>query len=159
MEVFTETHLELAMQRAKWLSKASQSCSAVATLIISVVFATMATVPGGLIQEQQDRGLAVYKGKLAFNVFSLIMFLDILTSPYQDSDIVTASGRSQLEHCSSSVDGTVQRHDRTCSSSTRQDRGGEGAAIADKGDEPLDGFRGLPWQPARQQSIPSIVLL
>ncbi|KAJ8645542.1 hypothetical protein MRB53_007290 [Persea americana] len=69
MEVFTETHLELAMQRAKWLSKASQSCSIVATLIISMVFATMATVPGGLIQEQQDRGLPVYKGKLAFNVF------------------------------------------------------------------------------------------
>eukprot|EP00268_Persea_americana_P068403 TRINITY_DN9527_c0_g1_i3.p1 TRINITY_DN9527_c0_g1~~TRINITY_DN9527_c0_g1_i3.p1 ORF type:complete len:128 (-),score=20.09 TRINITY_DN9527_c0_g1_i3:96-479(-) len=47
----------------------------------------MATVPGGLIQEQQDHGLPVYRGKLAFNVFSLIMFLNILTSPYQDSDI------------------------------------------------------------------------
>eukprot|EP00268_Persea_americana_P068404 TRINITY_DN9527_c0_g1_i4.p1 TRINITY_DN9527_c0_g1~~TRINITY_DN9527_c0_g1_i4.p1 ORF type:complete len:143 (-),score=21.74 TRINITY_DN9527_c0_g1_i4:85-513(-) len=59
----------------------------VATLIISVVFATKVTVPGGLIQEQQDHGLPVYRGKLAFNVFSLIMFLNILTSPYQDSDI------------------------------------------------------------------------
>ena len=72
----------------------------VATLIISVVFATKVTVPGGLIQEQQDHGLPVYRGKLAFNVFSvsslsalcfssisLIMFLNILTSPYQESDI------------------------------------------------------------------------
>eukprot|EP00268_Persea_americana_P068401 TRINITY_DN9527_c0_g1_i1.p1 TRINITY_DN9527_c0_g1~~TRINITY_DN9527_c0_g1_i1.p1 ORF type:complete len:119 (-),score=17.33 TRINITY_DN9527_c0_g1_i1:315-629(-) len=71
MKVFTETHLELAMQRAKWLRKESQSCSVVATLIISVVFATMATVPGGLTQEQQERGLPVYKGKLALNVFSV----------------------------------------------------------------------------------------
>ncbi|XXG86059.1 hypothetical protein AAC387_Pa11g1035 [Persea americana] len=96
MEVFTKTHQELAKKWAKWLNNAAQSCSVVAALIIGVAFATVATVPGGLVQEH---GFPVFHGKVAFNVFSvssllalcssavaLIMFLGILTSPYQDSD-------------------------------------------------------------------------
>ncbi|KAJ8650522.1 hypothetical protein MRB53_003545 [Persea americana] len=118
---------------------------------------------------------------LCFSSISLVMFLNNLTSPYQDTDIgnylanklilalgflfisimpmflsfsgdlfvldskmkrlalnarVTASERSQLEDRSSSADGSLQSHDRACSSSTRQDRSSEGAAIADKGNEP-----------------------
>ncbi|KAJ8647545.1 hypothetical protein MRB53_000568 [Persea americana] len=95
MEIFTETHKELAQERAKWLSNASQACSVVATLITTVAFATIASVPGGV----HDHGDPVFQGKLAFNVFSassfialcfssisVVMFLSILTSPYQDLD-------------------------------------------------------------------------
>ncbi|XXG39654.1 hypothetical protein AAC387_Pa01g0559 [Persea americana] len=65
MEIFTETHKELAQERAKWLSNASQACSVVATLITTVAFATIASVPGGV----HDHGDPVFQGKVAFNVF------------------------------------------------------------------------------------------
>lgn len=106
MELFIETHEEPTREWAKWLNNAAQSCSVVAALIISVVFVSITTVPGGLVQ---DQGPPVYRGKLAFDVYSvssllalssssisLIMFLGILTSPYQDSDFENELARKWI---------------------------------------------------------------
>lgn len=96
IEIFTKTHQELANERKKWLSNTAESCSVVATLITTVAFATTAAVPGGLME---NNGSPVFQGKPPFHIFtissiaalcfsaaSLILFLGILTSPYQELD-------------------------------------------------------------------------
>ncbi|XP_020534583.1 uncharacterized protein LOC105633178 isoform X2 [Jatropha curcas] len=95
-EIFTETHKDLVTRGSEWLTKTSESCSVVAALIATVAFATSATVPGGL---NQNNGQPTLKDEPAFNVFAiaslvalcfsvtaLIFFLTILTSRYQEND-------------------------------------------------------------------------
>jgi len=92
LELFQEEHkaqLKLAQQ---WIEKTSQSCSAVAVLLATVVFAAAYTIPGGFDQ----RGFPIYLHNrifLAFTIFdvlalassltSVVMFLSILTSPFE----------------------------------------------------------------------------
>ncbi|KAJ1414171.1 PGG domain [Sesbania bispinosa] len=95
-EVFSETHKYLVKSGVDWLNKTSESCSLVAALIATVAFATSTTVPGGV---QESTGEPTLEKKPAFNVFaisslvalccsvtSLVLFLSILTSRYQESD-------------------------------------------------------------------------
>ncbi|KAJ9182436.1 hypothetical protein P3X46_006431 [Hevea brasiliensis] len=95
-EIFTVTHKDLVTKGNEWLTKTSESCSVVAALIATVAFATSATVPGGV---NQDNGAPTLKNEPAFNVFAiasiialcfsvtaLIFFLTILTSRYQEND-------------------------------------------------------------------------
>ncbi|XP_058086692.1 ankyrin repeat-containing protein ITN1-like [Magnolia sinica] len=95
-ETFTETHKKLIKQGGNWLTNTSQSCSVVAALIATVAFATATALPGGV---NQENGSPTLEGKPAFEVFaisslialclsvtSLIMFLAILTSRYQERD-------------------------------------------------------------------------
>ncbi|XP_072952162.1 uncharacterized protein [Typha angustifolia] len=95
-ELFTESHKDLVKEAGKWLLKTSESCSVVAALIAGVAFASAATVPGGL---DQNSGDPILSGHIPFQVFafsalvalcfsvtSLIMFLTILTSRYQEQD-------------------------------------------------------------------------
>ncbi|KAI4301216.1 hypothetical protein L6164_034516 [Bauhinia variegata] len=95
-DIFTETHTELVKNGGEWLSKTSESCSVVAALIATVAFATSTTVPGGV---QESTGTPTLESKPAFNVFaisslvalccsvtSVVMFLSILTSRYQEYD-------------------------------------------------------------------------
>ncbi|KAK6940774.1 PGG domain [Dillenia turbinata] len=95
-DVFMRTHRELIRDGSEWLSKTSESCSVVSTLVATVAFATSATVPGGV---KQDKGTPVLENHPAFDVFaiaslvalcfsvtSVVMFLAILTSRYQERD-------------------------------------------------------------------------
>ncbi|XP_073005742.1 uncharacterized protein [Typha latifolia] len=95
-ELFIDNHKDLIKDAGDWLVKTSESCSVVAALIAGVAFASAATVPGGL---NQSSGEPILSGDTTFQVFafsslvalcfsvtSLIMFLTILTSRYQEED-------------------------------------------------------------------------
>ncbi|KAK8936867.1 hypothetical protein KSP39_PZI012319 [Platanthera zijinensis] len=95
-EIFTEAHAKLIEEGGKWLTNTSQSCSVVAALIATVAFSSATTVPGGV---NQSSGFPILQGRPAFDVFaisalvalcfsvtSLILFLSILTSRYQEMD-------------------------------------------------------------------------
>ncbi|XP_004486279.4 uncharacterized protein [Cicer arietinum] len=89
-EVFEEKHEQLLKDARKWIKETAQSCSAVAVLVATVVFAAAYTVPGGT----DDRGFPRLLHHPIFVVFtimdvvalasslaSVVMFLSILTSP------------------------------------------------------------------------------
>ncbi|KAG7970478.1 hypothetical protein I3843_07G085600 [Carya illinoinensis] len=74
----------------------AQSCSVITALIATVAFATSATVPGGF---KGDSGIPALQTKpefdlfaissllaLCFSIISLVMFLSIITSRYQERD-------------------------------------------------------------------------
>ncbi|KAK3001611.1 hypothetical protein RJ639_020650 [Escallonia herrerae] len=95
-DILTDTHKDLLKEGAEWLTHTAESCSVVAALIATVAFATSSTVPGGV---KQDSGTPTLENQPAFNIFaisslfalcssvtSLVMFLAILTSRYQEKD-------------------------------------------------------------------------
>ncbi|XP_075473607.1 uncharacterized protein LOC142504626 [Primulina tabacum] len=95
-ELFSHSHQNLVEEGGRWLTKTSESCSVVAALIATVAFATSATVPGGV---KQESGIPTLEGQTAFSIFaisslvalsfsvtSVVMFLSILTSRYQEKD-------------------------------------------------------------------------
>jgi hypothetical protein len=95
-ELFTETHIGIVKDGGQWLTNTSQSCSVVAALISTVAFATASTVPGGT---KEENGKPTFEDQPAFDIFaiaslvalcfsvtSLVMFLAILTSRYQETD-------------------------------------------------------------------------
>ncbi|KAK4281203.1 hypothetical protein QN277_012725 [Acacia crassicarpa] len=95
-EIFTETHSDLVQSGGEWLTKTSESCSVVATLVATVAFTSSTAVPGGL---EEATGLPVLREESAFDLFTIsslvalcfsimatIMFLSILTSRYQEFD-------------------------------------------------------------------------
>nr|XP_048323164.1 uncharacterized protein LOC112492817 [Ziziphus jujuba var. spinosa] len=95
-EVFTETHQTLIKESSKWLIKTSESCSVVAALIAGVAFATSASVPGGNNEETGKPYFATNPAfqmfamtsliALCFSVTSLVMFMTIITSRFQEND-------------------------------------------------------------------------
>ncbi|KAG6703550.1 hypothetical protein I3842_07G089600 [Carya illinoinensis] len=95
-DLFTETHIELVKEGSEWLKNTAQSCSVITALIATVAFATSATVPGGF---KGDSGIPALQTKpefdlfaissllaLSFSIISLVMFLSIITSRYQERD-------------------------------------------------------------------------
>ncbi|KAL7200753.1 hypothetical protein ACSBR1_032643 [Camellia fascicularis] len=95
-EIFMKEHKDLVKEDTQWLMKTSDSCVIAATLIASVAFATSASVPGGV---NQDNGVPVLIQQRMFDVFSisslaalcfsltaLIIFLAILTTQHQAMD-------------------------------------------------------------------------
>lgn len=95
-EFFHEQHAELLKQAQDWIKRTSESCSTVAVLIATVAFAAAYTVPGG---SNQDTGVPILLHDPFFLVFtvmdvlslassltSVVMFLSILTSPFQLQD-------------------------------------------------------------------------
>ncbi|KAL7126651.1 hypothetical protein ABFS83_14G201700 [Erythranthe nasuta] len=95
-EIFSESHQKLLKEGGEWLTSTSESCSVVAALIATVAFATSATVPGGV---KSDIGTPTLENQPAFSIFaiaslialcfsvtSVVMFLAILTSRYQERD-------------------------------------------------------------------------
>ncbi|KAG6432096.1 hypothetical protein SASPL_103669 [Salvia splendens] len=95
-QIFTQTHENLVKTGNDWLVKTSESCSVVAALIATVAFATSATVPGGL---DQNQGFPIMRDRRAFDVFSiaslialclsitaLVFFLAIITSRFEERD-------------------------------------------------------------------------
>ncbi|KAK2995487.1 hypothetical protein RJ640_016843 [Escallonia rubra] len=98
--VFTEAHKELVKDGEQWVKDTANSCTIVAALIVTVVFASAITLPGG---NNGDTGLPIFTHKSAFVVFvisdalalfsstsSLLMFLSILTSRYGEQDFLYA---------------------------------------------------------------------
>ncbi|KAF3436251.1 hypothetical protein FNV43_RR23343 [Rhamnella rubrinervis] len=95
-ELFSETHKDLVKAGGEWLTNTSESCSVVAALIATVAFATSTTVPGGNIEEtgrpalENQPAFKVFAVSsliaLCFSVTSVVMFLAILTSRYQEND-------------------------------------------------------------------------
>ncbi|KAK7302992.1 hypothetical protein RJT34_13891 [Clitoria ternatea] len=89
-QLFVEKHEQLLKDAREWIKETAQSCSAVAVLVATVVFAAAYTVPGGT----DDLGVPRFLHHPIFLVFTLmdvvalvsslasvIMFLSILTSP------------------------------------------------------------------------------
>lgn len=89
--VFTEEHKQLVKDGEKWMKETASSCTFVASLIATVVFAAGITVPGGT----NDTGLPIFTNQKAFTIFiiatavslfssisSVLMFLSILTTRY-----------------------------------------------------------------------------
>ncbi|KAK6126729.1 hypothetical protein DH2020_039528 [Rehmannia glutinosa] len=96
--VFTEEHKTLKEAGEKWMKDTSNSCTIVAALIATVMFAAAITVPGG---NHSNNGLPIFSKDPAFIVFaisdavslftsatSLFMFLAILTSRYAEEDFL-----------------------------------------------------------------------
>jgi len=91
-ELFQEEHKVQLKLAQDWIEKTSQSCSAVAVLLATVVFAAAYTIPGG----SDDRGFPIFLHNrffiaftvldvtaLASSLTSVVMFLSILTTPFE----------------------------------------------------------------------------
>ncbi|KAL9451720.1 hypothetical protein AB3S75_013315 [Citrus x aurantiifolia] len=104
-EVFTEEHKELVKEGEKWMKETASSCSVVAALIITVVFAAAFTVPGG----SDSRGIPNILHEPSFMIFaisdilalfssisSVLMFLGILTSRYAEDDFILSLPRKLI---------------------------------------------------------------
>ncbi|KAJ1393072.1 PGG domain [Sesbania bispinosa] len=98
--LFTEEHKELAKEGEKWLKNTASSCMLVATLITTVMFAAIFTVPGG---NNNNNGYPIFMHTTSFKVFALsdalalfssvisaLMFLSILTSRYAQEDFLVS---------------------------------------------------------------------
>ncbi|CAL5363353.1 unnamed protein product [Camellia sinensis] len=97
-EVFTKTHKELVEAGERWMKDTATSCTIVAALIATVMFAAAITVPGG---NNASRGVSIFSKQKAFVLFglsdalalfasiaSLLMFLSILTARYAEEDFL-----------------------------------------------------------------------
>lgn len=104
-EVFTEEHKDLVKEGEKWMKETASSCSVVAALIITVVFAAAFTVPGG----SDSRGIPNLLHEKSFMIFSIsdmlalfssitsvLMFLGILTSRYAEDDFLVSLPRKLI---------------------------------------------------------------
>ncbi|KAJ8759833.1 hypothetical protein K2173_009934 [Erythroxylum novogranatense] len=88
-EIFLEEHKELLEKGAQWMRDTADSCMLVATLIATVVFAAVFTVPGGnnqdgnpmFLHKAQFQVFAIAEAiSLIFSVSAVLTFLSILTS-------------------------------------------------------------------------------
>ncbi|XP_019168644.1 PREDICTED: ankyrin repeat-containing protein NPR4-like isoform X2 [Ipomoea nil] len=97
--LFTEQHKSLVKQGEKWMKDTASSCMLVATLITTIMFAAILTVPGGNNNETgnpiflQDKLFVAFAVSDAIALFSsvtsILMFLSILTSRYAEEDFVS----------------------------------------------------------------------
>ncbi|KAA3477119.1 Ankyrin repeat-containing-like protein [Gossypium australe] len=98
--VFTKEHKELVKEGERWMKGAANSCSVVAALIATVVFATAITLLGGT---NGNREFLVFKSEKAFVIFAMsdalflfssttaiLMFLSMLTARYVEDDFLQA---------------------------------------------------------------------
>ncbi|KAE8653646.1 hypothetical protein Csa_007664 [Cucumis sativus] len=95
-EYFDETHKKMLDSAKEWLKKTSESCSAVAVLVATVVFAAAFSVPGGLNDKTGSPVLLTQPLYMVFTVMdiaglttslcSVVMFLSILTSSFRMDD-------------------------------------------------------------------------
>ena len=99
-DLFTEKHEELLKEGEKWMKSTATSCMLVATLIATVVFAAIFTLPGG---PDNKTGDPLFLGKKKFLIFvisdavallsssaSIVTILSILTSRYAENDFLVS---------------------------------------------------------------------
>lgn len=97
-ELFTKNHKELVKEGEKSMKETATSCSVAGALIVTMMFASAFTVIGG---NDGNTGLPVLLDNKLFMVFivsdalslfssttSVMIFLGILTSRYQESDFL-----------------------------------------------------------------------
>ncbi|EOY20775.1 Ankyrin repeat family protein, putative isoform 2 [Theobroma cacao] len=97
-EAFDQSHAKLVKEGEKWMKDRAQSSSVVGTLIITIMFAALFTVPGG---PNQETGVPILLRKKHFRVFvisdaislsasttSMLIFVGILTSRYTAHDFL-----------------------------------------------------------------------
>ncbi|KAF7146893.1 hypothetical protein RHSIM_Rhsim03G0048500 [Rhododendron simsii] len=97
-EIFSHTHQSLVKEGELWMKDTATSCTIVAALIATMVFAAAITVPGG---NNNDTGHPLLSKQKAFIIFgisdalalfssitSVLMFLLILTSRYAEEDFL-----------------------------------------------------------------------
>ncbi|KAL4599600.1 hypothetical protein ACB092_11G138100 [Castanea dentata] len=105
-ELFTQSHKELLKEGEQWMKETASSCTVVAALIVTIMFAAAITVPGG---NKQDSGLPTFLNEKVFMVFiisdalsllsastSLLMFLGILTSRYAKEDFLKSLPKKMI---------------------------------------------------------------
>ncbi|CAK7351531.1 unnamed protein product [Dovyalis caffra] len=94
-ELFKTNHEEQLKMAQKWIKETTQSCSTVAALVATVVFAAAYTVPGGSDEEGTPNFInspyfLVFTisdvVSLASSLTSLVVFLSLLTSPFELQD-------------------------------------------------------------------------
>ncbi|KAI5343873.1 hypothetical protein L3X38_011749 [Prunus dulcis] len=96
--LFTKNHKELVKEGERWMKETATSCTVVGALIITIMFASAFTVPGG---NNGETGIPIFLEKKLFMVFiisdaislfssttSVLMFLGILTSRYAENDFL-----------------------------------------------------------------------
>ncbi|XP_031262164.1 uncharacterized protein LOC116120352 [Pistacia vera] len=90
IEVFEEEHKILVNEGEKWMKGSAKSCTVVAALIITMVFAAAFTIPGGNNTEGPAFIIFAISDALAFvsSIASLLMFLGILTTRYLPEDFL-----------------------------------------------------------------------
>ncbi|CAL9020150.1 unnamed protein product [Prunus brigantina] len=94
-ELFNSEHAKLLQSAQEWMKGTAQSCSTVAALVATVVYAAAYTAPGGY----DSNGLPLLRDSAFFVTFvitdtvslisslaSLVTFLSILTSPFEYQD-------------------------------------------------------------------------
>ncbi|PRQ28328.1 putative ankyrin repeat-containing domain, PGG domain-containing protein [Rosa chinensis] len=96
IEYFRRTHDPLLQSAQEWLKRTSESCSTVAGLMATVAFAAAFTLPGGNDENSGTPRLLHSPFFLVFiitdalslasSLTSLVMFLSILTSPFEMDD-------------------------------------------------------------------------
>ncbi|XP_031278247.1 ankyrin repeat-containing protein ITN1-like [Pistacia vera] len=97
-ELFTEEHKELLKRGEQWMKDTAKSCMLVATIITTVIFEAVFSVPGG---NDSSKGLPIHLKETWFQVFvisdaialsfssiSILIFLSILTSRYTEDDFL-----------------------------------------------------------------------
>ncbi|XP_052198126.1 ankyrin repeat-containing protein NPR4-like [Diospyros lotus] len=97
-DLFDKEHNDLKNQGRDWLKEIATSCSVVATLIVTIMFAAAFTAPGGY---KEDTGMPTYlRSKYfsayiisdAFSLFfsctSAMIFLGIHTSLFREEDFL-----------------------------------------------------------------------
>ena len=105
-ELFIESHKELVKEGEKWMKGTASSCTVVAALIVTIMFAAAITVPGG---NEQDLGLPTFLNEKVFMVFiisdalsllsastSLLMFHCILTPRYAEEDFLKSLPKKMI---------------------------------------------------------------
>ncbi|XP_075667193.1 uncharacterized protein LOC142636780 isoform X3 [Castanea sativa] len=104
-ELFQDTHADLLHQAQKWIKETSQSCSTVSVLVATVVFAAAYTVPGGNDASGRPNFIdspffvlftVMDVVSLACSLTSVVMFLSILSSPFQYENFYISLPRKLL---------------------------------------------------------------
>ncbi|XP_052200374.1 ankyrin repeat-containing protein NPR4-like isoform X2 [Diospyros lotus] len=97
--IFTKAHKDLVCEGEKWIKDTTNSCAIVASLIATIAFAAGITGPGnndhsGLPIFSKERAFIIFSISNAFSLFtsatSLLMFLSILSSRYEERDFLDA---------------------------------------------------------------------
>ncbi|KAJ6416340.1 hypothetical protein OIU84_002235 [Salix udensis] len=104
-ECFEIAHEEQLKKAQKWIKETSQSCSTVAALVSTVVFAAAYTVPGG----SDEKGKPIFINSPCFLIFtvfdvvslacsltSLVKFLYLLTSAFELPEFLTSIPRKLI---------------------------------------------------------------
>ncbi|KAE7995347.1 hypothetical protein FH972_000156 [Carpinus fangiana] len=104
-ELFKEQHAGLLNKAERWIKETSQSCSAIAILVATVVFTAALTVPGG--NDKTGHPIFLHSPfflffiimdviSLASSLTYVVMFLSILTSPFKQENFLEALPRKLM---------------------------------------------------------------